>query len=68
MNIINSTKLLFVKTGKVFFDFHNLILLWSWRSYCKDVLKVANGANFDIILLFVAWKYYFQMKLTCGWP
>ena len=24
-------------------------------------LKVNTGANFDITLLFVVWKYYFQM-------
>ena len=33
--------------------------------YFGFCLKVDTGANFDITLIFVGWKYYFHMKLSC---
>ena len=45
-------------------------MLFVWdvcHIYAKysNILKIANGADFDITWRFVVWKYYFQMKLSC---
>ena len=40
-------------------------LIFSNRLQYKCVLKVADGANFDINSLFIVEKYYVQMKLSC---
>ena len=39
------------------------LILQQWL--CSN-LKVDNETTFDVTLLFVVWKYYFQMKLNCS--
>ena len=55
----------FVNTYKLFLHFiddsHVINKLATIRDGRKKQLKVANRANFDITLLFVLWKCYFQI-------